>query len=460
MKITRYSQLAKSCFPALVVLALLMAAPPPAPALAADTLTLQIALDKALSYSPALAQAREDRIFAQYGEKEAFTGYLPMLSTQYSYKALDSPPVASFGGMQVQTGNDRIYQWSATVTQPIFTGLRITANHRLAALGVDLAALKLRLARLDLVLGVKTAYFEYLNATKFLEVARQSVELLKAHLKTSQDFYDVGLVPVSDVLKTKVELAQAQQDLVSAQNAVQVKRAQLNTLIGAPLDRLYKVEDILAYRPLGLAYAKAALAARAERPELKAVDVQIAQAGESIRAAKSDYYPQINLSGSYISTSDRPELGDSLYYDPSGWQVATTLEWSFWEWGRTNYRVGQRRAAQRKLKAARKEAEDQVDLQVKQAYLFLRESEKNIGTAKASIAFASENYRITRESFKAQLTTNTEVLDAQTQLTRARINYYSALTVYNVAWARLERAMGRGLKRAAKPKPKKAQPAN
>lgn len=412
----------------------------------ATVLTLRQSVQMAIDYSPTLAAAREDLLTARYGEKEAFTNYLPSFSTSYNWQINDYPPSRlKFGGNVVEASSEHTYQWSTSVTQPIFTGFRISSTYKLAELGVSLAQIQLDLAVLDVILSVNESYILYLQAQKSLEVAHQSVLLLKSQLKTSQDFYDVGIIPINDVLKVKVELANAQQAEVTAENSVSVNRARLNSLLGLPVDQSLEVEDILRYRPVDLTYPKARNVARVERPELKAAEIRIKQGDESIKKAQSGYYPEVRVQGSYIATSDAPELGDSYYYDPSQWEVLTTLNWTFWEWGRTKHQVSGQKAQKRRFEALRRDLEDQVDLQVKQAYLFLQESEKNIATAKTSITQAEENYRITMERYKEQLTTNTEVLDAQTLLTKARNNYFTALTTYFLAGARLLRAMGRGL---------------
>ena len=411
-----------------------------------NVLTLRQAVQMAIDYSPTLMAAREDLITAQFGEKEAFTNYLPSFSTAYNWQINDYPPSRlKSGGNIVQASNEHTYQWTTSVTQPIFTGFRISSTYKLSELGVSLAHVQLDLAVLDVILSVNESYILYLQAQKSLDVARQSVILLKSQLKTSQDFYDVGIIPINDVLKVKVELANAQQAEVTAENQVSVTRAKLNSLLGLPVDQSLDVEDILRYRPIDLTYTQARNVARVERPELKAADIRIQQGDESIKKAQSGFYPEIRVQGSYIATSDAPELGDSYYYDPSQWEVLTTLNWTFWEWGRTKHQVSGQKAQKRRLEAVRRDLEDQVDLQVKQTYLFVQESQKNIATAKTSITQAEENYRITMERYKEQLTTNTEVLDAQTLLTKARNNYYTALTTYFLAGARLLRAMGRGL---------------
>ena len=88
---------------------------------------------------------------------------------------------------------------------------------------------------------------------------------------------------------------------------------------------------------------------------------------------------------------------------------------------------------------------DKVKLQVKNAYLHLKTAEKNIETARISVGQARENYRITDLQYKEQVTTSTEVLDAQTLLTQAQNNYYGALYRYNTAIAELERAIGKAI---------------
>lgn len=430
---------------ALGLIALLLAAGAAPAADQAGQLTLSQAIQKALAYSPNLAAAKEDLQAAQEQRSESETYFLPTLSSSYTWQKLQNPTQARTALGITTVGTANIYQWNAGFTQPLFTGFNLTSSYRLADLGVDVANMQVMLSVLDVVLSVKEAFFDYLRAQKGEDVAKQAVVQLSSHLKTAQDFHEVGIIPINDVLKAEVELANAQQQEVTANNLTSVTRSRLNTLLGLPVDGSLEVEDILSFHKVDIDYGQARTLARALRPELKGLDLRLMQADQSIIQAQSRYYPQLNLSGGYASTSDSLDLGDSEFYDPGGWQVTTSVNWPFWEWGRTGHQVGQRRAQKRRLENTRRDLQDQVDLQVKQSYLALHDAEKNIATARASIRSATENYRITQERFKEQLTTNTEVLDAQTLLTQAQHNYYNALTVYNLAEARLRRAMGGGL---------------
>jgi outer membrane protein TolC len=429
--------------PALIALAFCLE---PVSAKAKQTISLDQAVEMALAYSPTLKAVQQKLNSAKLAEKEAYTYYLPTLETQYAYKGVQDAPTTKIGGMKFEVGSENSYSWKTSVNQPLFTGFRITSMHRLAELGIDLAATDLLLNKLDVALEAKEAYLQYVKAQKSLEVAEQAVKQLEAHLKTSQDFYDVGIIPINDVLKVKVELANAQQSQVAADNAVSLAAAKLSSLIGWGVDDKVQVEDILRRHHKNITYNQALNKARVQRPELKALGIQLDQADQLIKKAQSEYYPQLGLKAGYNYLSDSPDMGDSAYYDHSGWEVQASLDWSVFEWGRTKHKVGQARADKMRLTALEKSLKDQIDLQVKQAWLFLIDSEKNIRTATTQVVQAKENYRITEERYKEQLTTNTEVLDAQTLLTQAQENYYSALTTFNLAGARLQRAMGVGLK--------------
>ncbi|MCB2185127.1 MAG: TolC family protein [Deltaproteobacteria bacterium] len=416
-------------------------------------MSLEKAIDMALAYSPTLAQAQDRRDQADQAKRESITYFLPSFSTGYNYQRQQSSPTISTPFGDFSTVDKNTYVWNTRVEQPVFTGFRILSNYRLAALGVDVAEANIITSLLDVVLSVKEAYFDHLSALKGLDVAQQSVKLLESQLKTSKDFHEVGILPINDVLKVEVELANSQQALVSAENRVSLTLSTLDRVMGLDVNYDLKIVDILKYTPVDLTLERALNTARTTRPELKAISLQLDQADQQIKAAQSDYYPQIGVQGDYDFQGDSPDLGGSDTLDASNWSVSAQVRWNFWQWGRTRSQVGQRRAAKMQLTEAQRDLQDQIDLQVKQAYLYLRDAEKNIGTSQTAIRSAEENYRITGERYREQLTTNTELLDAQTLLTQSRNNYLTTLSVYNVALARLRRAMGQGIPAGASPTP-------
>src|SRR4030043_596892 len=176
-----------------------------------------------------LIKAGEEKVSeSEFAKNEAKAGFLPTFSTSYSYTHLGFVPsidTSVFGNnLEFKLGDQDIYQWQATVRQPIFTGYALTSTYELTKLGIDQSKLDLELERLDLALNVKEAYFNILRADKAVNVAKSAVESLEAHHNVAKNFYDVGMIPVNDLLKAEVELANTQHNLIQAQNASRLAR--------------------------------------------------------------------------------------------------------------------------------------------------------------------------------------------------------------------------------------------
>jgi outer membrane protein TolC len=178
------------------------------------------------------------------------------------------------------------------------------------------------------------------------------------------------------------------------------------------------------------------------RPELKFATLKAMQAGKLVRAAQSEYLPTLNIIGNYTRFGDNPSVSGSDFKDAESWYVMGVASWNFWEWGRTKFRVEASRAKENQALDAAKELNDQIALEIKNAYLMLQEAEKQIAVSKLVIEQAEENFRIAEERYKERIATSTEVLDAQTLLTKAKAEYANALGDYNINYAKMQRSMG------------------
>jgi len=258
----------------------------------------------------------------------------------------------------------------------------------------------------------------------------------------AQNFYDVGMIPVNELLKAEVELSNARHDLVRAQSASRLARASFNTILSRPIEAPVEVEDILIYKGVGCALQDYLPKALKNRPEIKVIDLAIQQTDQQIRLTRSKNYPEIAFTYNYIKEGNDMGVSGDEYHDASQWEATVGLTWTFWEWGKTHYAVKEKQSLRKQLLHQKKALEDNILLDVKNATLDLEVARKDIPTTKKAVEQAEENLRVSEERYKVQATTSTEVLDAQTLLTRARSNYYDALYNHNLAKARLKRAIG------------------
>ncbi|MDD5476004.1 MAG: TolC family protein [Syntrophales bacterium] len=410
--------------------------------------TLEESINIAIERSLHIRSAREAVHESESIRKESFTSFLPAFSTTYGYRRLDEKPTAklfdpvAWAYRDTQVGTRDNYKWSLDVTQPLFAGGAISSAYDMAARGVDISKLRQETTIQDVVLDVRYAYFTILKAERALEVARQAVGLLEAHRDTAQSFYDVGVIPRNDLLFAEVELANGIQNLTVAENGLELAKARFNTVLRRDIGAPVAVEDILIYHPFEESLEKCLERAFARRSELKIYELQVQQTERAVDAARSGFFPSVSVTGNYSRYGDDPGVSGNLYVDKDDWHLMAVANWNFWEWGKTKHSVD---ASRRRVERARNDLDnvtDLVALEVKSAYLNVREAEKRIFVAEKAIMQAEENYRLNVERYREQVGTTTDVIDAQTLLTRARSDYFNTLSNYHLALGELDRSMG------------------
>ena len=410
-----------------------------------EIFTLERSIAEALDRNWSIKAVLEEKDQANQAVKQARAGFLPKVDMSYGYTRLSEPVTFRStlpGGLDIAVSTQDNYRWKGTVSQPVFTGFALTSAYELAKLGIDQSEMRIQQRKLDLALEVKARYFGILEADKALDVARKAVTSLASHVGVAESFYKVGMIPVNDLLKSRVQLANARQDLVKARNAARLARCAFNTLLSRPVDAPVEVKDILRYRPEGRDLRSFMAEALDRRPEIKLIDVHLLQADQRIRMARSRNYPEVAFTCDYIKEGNHPDVSGSRFHDAGRWQAMAVLSWNIWEWEKTHYSVLEQESRRRQFVKTRKAVEDTIRLEVKQAFLDLETAARNIPTTRKAVEQGEENLRVSEERYKAQVSTSTEVLDAQTLLTEARTNYHHALYDYNLALARLKRAIG------------------
>jgi len=416
-----------------------------------EPLTLETSIEIALKNSIVINIAKEGSRSATAQKREAITGFLPQFSTSYGYKRLNEEPSIKFPqgippiippGTELPAGTKDNYNWIIEAKQPLFAGGGILANYQASSIGEDTALLEEKAKYQDVVQEVKIAYFDILRAQRILTAASQSVEMLSAHRDVAENYFKVGMIPKNDLLHAEVELANGKQALVKAKNAVDLTKARLNTVLKRKIFTPVEIVDILNYQPLNQSFEECLNIAQESRPELKISSSKAAQAGKLVRVAQSNYLPSLSLVGNYSRYGYNPSVSGSDYQNAETWYVMAVASWNFWEWGKTKFRVDASKARENQATDAAKELNDQITLEIKNAYLFLQEAQSQIAVSQKVIEQAEENFRIAEERYKERVATSTEVLDAQTLLTRAKSEYANALGDYNINYAKLQRAMG------------------
>ena len=401
--------------------------------------TLPQTIKGAIKANLALKSSLEGKNAAQAQKKVQITNFFPTFNATYQYSRDDE--ASQIGG--ITTGAEKEYSFVTTVTQPIFAGFSHLNQYKIASLGLDVAEINENLVRQEIIFNAKKTYFSLLKAQKLFDIAQNTVTQLKAHKEVAHNYYQVGMTPLNDFLQAEVELANAEQELIVARNQMENAESGLNNLLRRPLDTPVKIKDIIEYLSFEQELEYCLAEAEKNRLEIKVDELEVEIAERETALAQKDYYPSIDLKGSYFKNGATWDVdGGEGISDPSGWNVLATASWDFWEWGKTAYGTREKKSRLSQARLKKEEVLDNIHLQVKNAYLRTKEAEKAILTVEKAIEQAKENFRINQERYKEQIATSTDVLDAQTLLSRTTSNYYSALYEFKISKAALHKAMG------------------
>lgn len=404
-----------------------------------EILSLEKTIETAVSNNIGLLKAKE-KINAATAKKNASrANFFPTFNATYQYRHNYEEISNRLLGI---TTPENEYVFAASVTQPLFAGFSILNSYRLAGLGLDAADLNEKIVRLDIVYQASKAYFSVLKAIKIKNVLEDTVTLLLSHENVAKSFYEVGMTPLNDLLKSQVELANSRQDLTTAGNNLEIAKAEFNNILRRDVNAPVNLEDILDYIPLANELGYYLDLAEKNRLEIKLADLEIQIAEKEAALARKDYYPTVTLSGTrYQRGTDWDVDGGSGISDPNSWNISAVASWNFWEWGKTSYGEKEKKSQILQTKLNRDAIIDKIRVEVKQSFLKTKEAESNIITVRKAIEQAKENLRISQERYKEQISTSTDVLDAQTLLSRTMTNYYNALYDFKISKASLSRAL-------------------
>ncbi|MFH1102573.1 MAG: TolC family protein [Pseudomonadota bacterium] len=406
-----------------------------------ETLTLKKTIETALAVNLGLTSSREEIEAAAFSKNIARSYFLPTFNMAYQYQRNDEEnAVSGFGILEPE----EIYAYSASIKQPLFAGFSIINRHEITKLRLEAAKTGEKLTRQDVIFEAQRTYFSLLKAQKLAAISQETVAQFEAQEQVAKSFYQVGMTALNDLLEAQAELANAKQRLIHAKSILGIAEARFNTLLRRPIAAAIHIQDMLDYSPFPYDFTYCLETAEKKRDEVKRSDVELKIAETDILISKKGYYPSVNLSWTYLQQGKDWDGGGGAgtFSDSSSWDIKAIASWDFWEWGRTYYDTKEKMSRLSQTRLKKEGILDQIRLEVKEAFLKTEESLENIEAVKKGIEQARENFRITKEQYSAQIATTTDVLNAQTLLSRTMLNYYDAIYDSAIFKASLYRAIG------------------
>ena len=397
-------------------------------------LTLNQCIDTALNKNPTVLASMYGVDVNRSRVGEARSNYYPQLSASGAYTRIDplSSQTSTFGS---SAAYDQ-YTSSITLSQNIFDFGKTFQQVDISKYNLESARSDLNTTQDTIILSVKQAYYGVLKAKRDRDVAADVLKQFQLHLDQAKGFYDVGTKARIDVIKAEVDLSNAKLSLINAENALNLAWVTLNNVMGTPDAPEYTIEDNLSFQHYEVTLEEARSRAFENRPDLKSIVSKRQAAEANIGYARSGYYPVLSGFASYNWAGETTSNMDH------SWNAGVLLTVPLFSGFLTVHQAAEARSNLYILKANEESLRQQIQLDIRQAYLNLQAAEASIATAELASAQAKENLDLANGRYSAGVGSPIEVSDAFATYVTAQANYTSALSNYKIDQATIEKAMG------------------
>lgn len=408
-------------------------------------LSMEQCRDMALTTSEELKQADNRLRQAELDDKIAATARLPKIEGSAT-GAYVLPDIEMTGMELAMRGT---YMAGLTLTQPIYTGGKISAGRQMARLGRQIADQQLRMTRMDVLVDADNAYWSYIAVRRKVRMLESYSTQMDTIYKQTSSAVAAGMAIENDLLRIEAKRTEIEYQLQRARNGADLCRMALCNVIGTPLDTAIEPTDTT----FNIESPTAMSLDIARRPEVGLLEKQIDVNMQRIRDARSEILPTVGLSAGYsyygnIKLKGFADMGNGTtvpytqeFRDGIGIAMLA-VKIPIFHWGESRKKMHKARYELDNSQLELQRNMRLMSIEAQQAVQNVEDGYRMIHTAESGLRQAEENLRVMRNRYAAAMSPLTDLLDAQSQWQQAQSNLIEAQTQYMIYRTDYLRATG------------------
>jgi outer membrane protein len=417
----------------------------PAPVTA---ITLNECIEAALTMNPGLEAASYRIKVSRSAHLQARSAWYPLISVSGSHTQTNNPSQAFMMELNRKTldmtdpgfdpadpGHTYNTRFSIGMQYLLYDGGSSRLHEEMAEQGIDLSRYRHAAAKNELVYEVTRGYYNTLKAGEFVSVFRETAASIEKSLQLAKKRFAEGTALKTDVLNLEVQLAQAQEDLISAENGFLMAIAALNTSIGADI---VSADTLVPPADEKEAFHAPVLAEKTvdQRPELQAAALIVKLKKTGLKRSRRAYHPSIKAFGS-IDMDGR--VSDSFEDSYIAGVIAT---WNVFDGYARSGAVSESRALRNEAVAHLKQTRKQLELDLTDAKLRISNAVKRLDVTRKALDNSEELLQMTRTQYENGAVEITALLNAHSALTASTVRNKAAHYDYLDSLANMNRATG------------------
>ena len=341
-----------------------------------------------------------------------------------------------------RTNNRNMFGASVMVTQPVYMGGAITAANKLADLQEKLSATKYELARQTTLYDIDQAYWLVVSVKHKERLARNYLELVKKFDSDVDKMFKEGVATRADALQVNVKVNEAEMQVLQAEDGVALAKMLLCQLCGMPCEEDITLADEDSENLTLPLYDEATgVTAYDNRPEIQMLQTAVDMSKVSTKLARSEYLPQVAVTGGYLLTNPNVYNGFEKKFAGS-WNLGVLVRVPIWSWNEGTYKVRATKATTQIAQMELADATEKISLQVSQCRFKVKEAHRKYNVAVKNVEKAEENLRCANLGFAEGVMQTSDVMAAQTAWMQAETMKVEAEIEARLSDVALKKALG------------------
>ena len=438
----------------------------------AEPLSLTEAVDTALRRSPALRGAKETARAAFARAQAASSPWLPQLSATSLVRGdySDQTGLSPMDMAQPGVGSMR-YSGQVQLNQLIYDFGRTSGRIAAAQAGARASFSDAHAASAQAALSAISGFFAVQRAEALREVGQRNVEQQRQRLTQAESFFRIGTRPEIDVLIARTAVANAELQLVQADNGIWVARAQLLETLGLdsadwpvwlnrpllpPEETPLDIETAELFFAPEQAVESLLEEALRRRPEYRAARERVQQAAAQLKATRADFFPLLSISGSAslagsllgggtssVTVGATGTIPSSSSSSPTlGLSGVLSLSWPLLSGLSTVYTLREMRAQLAAAEASLDALKLALRSQLLVALYQVKTAQRSLTATQALVAQAAKQLEMARGRYQNGVGNAIELGDAEVAAVSAQSERVQAMSALGIAGATLRWHLG------------------
>lgn len=352
-------------------------------------------------------------------------------------------PETSSGDGGISVGRDNNWSLGFTAGMPLINA-SLWKSLAISGLDVELAIEQARSSKIDMANQVKKGYYGVMLANDSYRVFKESYDNAMENYMDVKNKYDQGLVAEYDLIRADVAVKNVEPNMFQAENAVALAKWQLKALLGMDLELKIECEGELEdYKTVLFSDYLATDTALGNNTNLRQLDLQSSQLRKTLEMQKADFLPTLSVSALYNWTSMNNDFRFKNYQWNPYSMVGLSLSIPIYSGGSRVHKINQTRVSMSQLTLQRDDLQRNLQLAVKQYMDNMNTCLKRYDAASRGVQQAERGQMIAQKRYETGAGTLLELNDSELALTQSRLNYNQAIYDYVVAKADLEKVLGK-----------------